>query len=168
MLACRRLSRSTCRTKIKRPPRDRRSLCNSVEKLTRLLESVPQFQRKLDDRLRHRRLFLVRRKCRGLHPFDHRRAGDGEYLVWQSQKPPHPVSNNASPECGQSSKFARPTVNVYQKSRLRFLLQSRMLRPFLVQILDASVNPEDADRLHFGTISVPEKCTVPDSCHLGG
>jgi hypothetical protein len=27
---------------------------------------------------------------------------------------------------------------------------------FLVHILDASVNPEDADPLHFGTISVPE------------
>jgi hypothetical protein len=156
MLACRRLSRSTCRTKIKEIALRWATSFKLVKKLIRLLESVPQFQRKLDDRSRHRQLFLLRPKCLGLRPFDRTRAGGGECPVWQSPKQPHPISNNASPECGQSSKSARPTVNVYQKSRLRFLLQNRVLRPFLVHSLDASVNPRDADPLQFGTISIPE------------
>src|SRR5882672_657984 len=87
------------------------------------------------------------------------RASVGEYPVWQSPKRRHPVSNSASPECGQFSKFARPTVDVYQKSRLRFILQNRILRPFLVHMLDASVNAEDAAPLHFGTNSVHSKWT---------
>ena len=83
------------------------------------------------------------------------RASDEEYPVWQSPKLRHLISNNASPECGQFSEFARQAVDVYQKSRLRFYPPKPQLRSILVQILDASVNPRDADPLHFGTFSVP-------------
>ena len=80
------------------------------------------------------------------------RAGDGEYPVWQSPKARRPISNSVWPECGQFSEFARPAVNVYQKSRLRFSPPKPHIAVILVHILDAPVNPEDADPLHLGTI----------------
>jgi len=84
------------------------------------------------------------------------REDAGESLVWLFLKPRHSTSNNALLEYDQFSEFARPAVNVYQKSRLRFILQKTAFAAmFLVHILDASSKLEDADLLHFGTISVP-------------
>jgi hypothetical protein len=143
------------RKKIKRSP-SRRSLFAWAEKLIRLPGFVPESRRKLVYHSEHRRLFLGLPMCPGLHPFDHKRASDARYLVSRSQGLLHLVSNSALPECGQSLEFVRQAVSVDQKSRLRFILQNRKLRLFLVHSLDAPVKPEDAEQLHFGTISVPE------------
>jgi hypothetical protein len=81
---------------------------------------VPSSQRKLDGRSRHHRLFPARLRCRGSHPFDRTRASGAESLVLRSPMPLRSTLNNVLPECGQFLESARPAVNVYRKSRLRF------------------------------------------------
>jgi hypothetical protein len=104
-----------------------------------------------------------------LRPCGRKREGGAKFPRWQCHEQPHPISNSVLPGCGRSSKFSRQAVNVDQKSRLRFYPPKiRKLRLFYCVMLDASVSPEDADPLHFGTISVPQNAQYLIAVTLGG